>query len=74
MTGGLSNTQPRYHLQSFEKEWRKMKNVPLYVLDIFTSKRFAGNPASGWVHVSYSAGRCRREALTYDGKRYISGV
>ncbi len=51
-----------------------MKNVPLYVLDIFTSKRFAGNPASGWVHVSYSAGRCRREALTYDGKRYISGV
>lgn len=33
-----------------------------------------GDPNSGWVHVSYSAGRNRREVLTFDGKRYMRGL
>ena len=33
------------------------------------------DPNSGWVHVSYRAdGNNRKQCLSYDGKRYVSGL
>lgn len=40
------------------------------ILECYTS----GNPHSGWVHVSYTDGTCRRDLLTYDGKHYSKGL
>jgi len=33
-----------------------------------------GQPNSGWIHVSYRAGRLRRDVLTYSRRTYFKGL